>query len=113
MVEIDRGTMSIPRLSRKLSLYLRWVDSGTWSERHPYVPGLLVATTTPRRVEQVVAKAEERARAESRTAETHPGAMAIAHMVIAACDCVHRPRPRSSIPCGGNVVVPADSAWPI
>jgi DNA-binding Lrp family transcriptional regulator len=113
MVEIDRGTMSIPRLSRKLSLYLRWVDSGTWSERHPYVPALLVATTTPRRVEQVVAKAEERARAESRTAETHPGAMAIAHMVIAACDCVHRPRPRSSIPCGGNVVVPADSAWPI
>jgi DNA-binding Lrp family transcriptional regulator len=91
MVEIDRGTMSIPRLSRKLSLYLRWVDSGTWSERHPYVPALLVATTTPRRVEQVVAKAEERARAESRTAETHPGAMAIAHMVIAACDCVHRP----------------------
>jgi hypothetical protein len=42
-------------------------------------------------VQQVVAKAEERARAESRTADTHPGAMAIAHMMIAACDCVDRP----------------------
>jgi Replication-relaxation len=91
MVEIDRGTMSIPRLSRKLSLYLGWVASGVWSERHPYVPALLVATTTPRRVEQVVAKAEERCWAESRTAQTHSGAMAIQHMVIAACDCVERP----------------------
>ena len=91
IVEIDRGTMSIPRLSRKLSLYLGWVDSGVWQDRHPYVPALLVATTTPRRVEQVVAKAEERARSESRTAETHPGAMAIQRMVIAACDCVGRP----------------------
>src|SRR5581483_1348677 len=91
MVEIDRGTMSIPRLSRKLSLYLGWVDSGTWSERHPYVPALLAAKTTARRGDQVVAKAEERARAESRTAETHRGAMAIQRMVIAACDCVDRP----------------------
>jgi DNA-binding Lrp family transcriptional regulator len=90
MVEIDRGTMSIPRLSRKLSLYLGWAASGVWSERHPYVPALLVLTTTPRRVEQVVAKAEERCRAESRTARTHSGAMAILHMVIAATDAVER-----------------------
>jgi len=91
MVEIDRGTMSLPRLSRKLSLYLAWVDSGVWSERHPFVPALLVLTTTPRRVEQVVAKAEERARTESRTAKTHSGAMAILGMVIAGTDCVDRP----------------------
>jgi DNA-binding Lrp family transcriptional regulator len=91
MVEIDRGTMSIPRLSRKLSLYLAWVASGVWQERHPYVPALFVLTTTPRRVEQVVAKAEERCRAESRTAQTHSGAMAILHMVIAATDAVGRP----------------------
>jgi DNA-binding Lrp family transcriptional regulator len=91
MVEIDRGTMSMPRLSRKLSLYLAWVASGVWQERHPYVPALLVLTTTPRRTEQVVAKAEERCRAESRTAQTRSGAMAIVHMVIAATDCVERP----------------------
>ena len=90
MVEIDRGTMSIPRLSRKLSLYLAWVDSGVWSQRHPYVPALLVLTTTARRAEQVVAKAEERCRAESRTAKTHSGAMAILSMIIAATDCVDR-----------------------
>ncbi len=91
MVQIDRGTMSIPRLSRKLSLYLAWVASGVWQERHPYVPALLVLTTTPRRVGQFVAKAEERCRAESRTAQTHSGAMAILQMVIAATDCVERP----------------------
>lgn len=91
MVEIDRGTMSIPRLSRKLSLYLAWVASGVWVERHPYVPALLVLTTTPRRVEQVVAKAEERCRAESRTAKTHTGAMNVLGMVIAGTDAVERP----------------------
>lgn len=90
MVEIDRGTMSIPRLSRKLSLYLRWVASGVWEERHPYVPALLVLTTTPRRVEQVAAKAEERCRAESRTAQTLSGTMNILSVVIAATDCVDR-----------------------
>lgn len=91
MVEIDRGTMSIPRLSRKLSLYLGWVASGVWFERHPYVPALLVLTTTPRRVEQVVAKAEERCRTESRTAQTHSSVMNILGMVIASSDCVERP----------------------
>jgi Replication-relaxation len=91
MVEIDRGTMSIPRLSRKLSLYLAWVASGVWKERHPFVPALLVLTTTSRRVEQVVAKAEERCRAESRTAKTHSGAMNVQGMVIAAADAVERP----------------------
>jgi len=49
-----------------------------------------VLTTTPRRVEQVVAKAEERCRAESRTAQTHSGAMNILGMVIAAADTVDR-----------------------
>jgi hypothetical protein len=91
MVEIDRGTMSIPRLSRKLSLYLGWVASGVWEERHPYVPALLLLTTTSRRVEQVVAKADERCRAESRTAKTHSGAMNVLGMVIAAADAVERP----------------------
>lgn len=98
MVEIDRGTMSIPRLSRKLSLYLGWVASGMWEERHPYVPALLVLTTTPRRVEQVVAKAEERCRTESRTARTQTGAMNILGMVIAATDCVERPEAATADP---------------
>jgi hypothetical protein len=40
-------------------------------------------------VEHFVAKAEERARTESRTAETHPGAMAIAHMLA--------PTPRAAL----------------
>jgi hypothetical protein len=91
MVEIDRGTMSIPRLGRKLSLYLAWAASGVWQERHPYLPALLVLTTTPRRVEQIVAKAEERCRTEARTTPTHPGLMRIQGLVVAATDAVERP----------------------
>jgi DNA-binding Lrp family transcriptional regulator len=102
MVEIDRGTMSIPRLSRKLSLYLGWVASGVWEKRHPYVPALLVLTTTPRRVEQVVAKAEERCRAESRTAQSHSGAKNILGMVIAATDAVDRPEAAVADPVWGK-----------
>lgn len=76
MVEIDRGTMSLPRLGRKLSLYLGWAASGVWRERHPFVPALLVVTTPPRRVEQIVARAEERCRTEARRcrASRRPGA---------------------------------------
>jgi hypothetical protein len=91
MVEIDRGTMSIPRLGRKLSLYLAWAVSGVWQERHPYVPALLVLTTTPRRVEQIVAKAEERCRTEARTTPTHQGLIRIQGLVVAATDAVERP----------------------
>jgi hypothetical protein len=91
MVEIDRGTMSIPRLGRKLSLYLAWAASGVWQEGHPYVPALLVLTTTSRRVEQIVAKAEERCRTEARTAPTHQGLMRVQGLVVAATDGVERP----------------------
>ena len=91
MVEIDRGTMSIPRLSKKLSLYLAWVASGVWQERHPYLPALLVLTTTSRRVEQVVAKAEERCRTEARTTPTQTGFLRIQGFVVAATDTVERP----------------------
>jgi DNA-binding Lrp family transcriptional regulator len=91
MVEIDRGTMSLPRLGRKLSLYLDWVASGVWRERHPYVPALLVLTTTPRRVEQIVARAEERCRTEARTAPSFDGTRCIEGFVVAASDAVDRP----------------------
>ncbi len=91
MVEIDRGTMSIPRLSKKLSLYLGWAASGVWQERHPYVPALLVLTTTPRRVEQVAAKAEERCRTEARTTPTQTGFTHIQGFVVAATDAVEHP----------------------
>ena len=91
MVEIDRGTMSLPRLGRKLSLYLAWAASGVWRERHPFVPALLVLTTTPRRVEQIVARAEERCRTEARTAPSLEGTRCIEGFVVAASDAVDRP----------------------
>jgi hypothetical protein len=91
MVEMDRGTMSLPRLGRKLSLYLAWAASGVWQKRHPYVPALLVLTTTPRRAEQIVARAEERCRTEARTAPSLEGTRCIEGFVVAASDGVDRP----------------------
>ncbi|HYV01419.1 MAG TPA: replication-relaxation family protein [Actinomycetota bacterium] len=102
MVEIDRGTMSIPRLSKKLSLYLAWAASGVWQERHPYLPALLVLTTTPRRVEKVAAKAEERCRTEARTAPTHSGFVRIHNFVVAATDAVDRPETAVADPVWRN-----------
>jgi hypothetical protein len=91
MVEIDRGTMSLPRLGRKLSLYLAWAASGVWKTRHPYVPTLLVLTTTPRRVDQIVARAEERCRTEARTAPSLESTRCIEGFVVAATDRVGQP----------------------
>jgi DNA-binding Lrp family transcriptional regulator len=102
MVEIDRGTMSMPRLSKKLSLYLAWAASGVWRERHPYVPALLVLTTTPRRVERVAAKAEERCRTEARTAPTQTGFVRIQSFVVAATDAVGRPESAVADPVWRN-----------
>jgi DNA-binding Lrp family transcriptional regulator len=91
MVEIDRGTMSFPRLGRKLSLYLAWVASGVWKECHPFVPALLLLTSTPRRVEQIVTRVEERCRTEARTAPSLEATRCIEGFVVAATDAVDRP----------------------
>lgn len=53
--EVDLGTMSMPRLARKLACYAAYAREEAWKARHPFLPPLLVLTTTARRAEAVVA----------------------------------------------------------
>jgi hypothetical protein len=91
LVEVDRGTMSIPRLARKLRAYFGWASSGVWKERHPYLPALLILTTSQRRVEQIVAKAEELRLGAVRRAYELGTEKLLNGYVIAATDQVDRP----------------------
>jgi hypothetical protein len=50
LVEIDVGTMGIPRLTEKLDRYRAYSLSGAWQTRYPVFPKLLLLTTDPRRI---------------------------------------------------------------
>jgi len=91
LVEVDRGTMSIPRLGTKLRQYLGWAASGTWKQRHPFLPPVLFLTTTSRRVEQILARAEERCRAEARRTYQWEDSRLLKTFLIAATDQVDHP----------------------
>lgn len=48
-VELDRGTMSLPRLKVKAAGYVAYVVEAAWATRHPFCPCLLFVTTTEAR----------------------------------------------------------------
>ena len=50
LVEIDLGTMTIPRLHAKLDRYRAYARSGAWKERYPVFPKLLLLTTSDSRI---------------------------------------------------------------
>jgi hypothetical protein len=50
LVEIDLGTMSLPRLRDKLDRYRAYSRSGTWQTRYPVFPKLLLLTTNGPRI---------------------------------------------------------------
>lgn len=91
LVEVDLGTMSIPRATRKLGLYAGWVRTRAWEERHPYPPVVLFLTTTERRAEKILGRAEQRLGAESARAYDLSETRLLDSLVVAASDCVHRP----------------------
>lgn len=91
LVEVDRGTMSIPRLGKKLRAYLGWAASRVWEDRHPYLPAVLFLTTTHRRMEHIVAKAEESCRDAARRAYELGESKLLESFVIAATDQMDRP----------------------
>jgi hypothetical protein len=91
LVEVDRGTMSIPRLGTKLRQYWGWAASGMWKERHPYLPPVLFLTTTARRAEQILSRAEERCRHEARRIYEWEDSNLLQAFLIAATDQVDHP----------------------
>ncbi len=87
--EVDLGTMSLPRLSRKLTTYAAYVEEEAWREHHPFPPSLLVLTTTRKRAEAVVRAWERFLHPGSRRrAPRFPKARSIA---VGASDTVHTP----------------------
>jgi hypothetical protein len=91
LVEVDMGTMSVPRVARKLGLYAEWAASRAWAEHHPYLPVVLFLTTTARRAEHVLGKAEQRLSQASARAFEASEARLLDSLVVAASDAVHRP----------------------
>ncbi len=89
-VEVDLGTMSLPRLYRKFATYAAYAEEEAWGERHPFLPALLVLTTTRKRVEAVVRAWEQRFLHPSsrRRASRFPKAGTLA---VGASDAVHQP----------------------
>jgi hypothetical protein len=59
-VEIDLGSMSMTRLSQKLSGYAAYYAAQAWANTHPFPPVLLLATTSEARAEGVIARFEQR-----------------------------------------------------
>jgi hypothetical protein len=98
LVEVDRGTMSLPRLGRKLRAYIGWAGSRAWEGRHPFLPPVLFLTTSERRVEQIIAKADELCRAAARRAYELGEAKLLEGFVIAASTHVDRPETAISDP---------------
>jgi Replication-relaxation len=50
LVEIDLGTMSLPRLQAKLDRYRAYSRSAAWESRYPIFPKLLLLTTSTERI---------------------------------------------------------------
>lgn len=91
LVEVDLGTMSIPRATRKIGLYSGWAASRAWAEHHPYLPVVLFLTTTARRAEQILGRAERRLSQASARAYEASEARLLNSLVVAVSDTVYRP----------------------
>jgi hypothetical protein len=91
MVEIDLGTMSLPRVAKKLGLYCAWARSEVWKAKHPYLPVLLFLTSSPRRVEKTLTRFEEKCRWEARRADRFSDTDRLQSFVIGVCDRARAP----------------------
>jgi hypothetical protein len=54
LVEIDLGTMGIPRLAEKLDRYRAYASSDAWQTRYPVFPKLLLTTTSESRISSLL-----------------------------------------------------------
>lgn len=91
MVEVDLGTMSMPRVAKKLGLYCSWARSEVWREIHPYLPVVLFLTTTPKRVERILTKFEDKCRWEARRAERFEDGDRLQGFAFGVCELARRP----------------------
>lgn len=91
-IELDLGTMSSPRLTKKLGLYASYVRSVGWEGQHPYCPTLLFITTTTDRVERILKIFSSKCRWEERRAARYLESDRLGQMILGACDVAARPQ---------------------
>lgn len=59
-LEVDLGSMSMTRLSQKLSGYAAYYAARAWADIHPFPPVLLLATTSEARAAGAISRFEQR-----------------------------------------------------
>lgn len=93
-VEIDRGTMTQPRLRGKALRHLRYAHDRAWAGRHPWPPPLLFLTTSEDRARRLldgVDRLRVSSRRKSRESIAFAWTGAARHLWLAACACVDEP----------------------
>jgi hypothetical protein len=84
-IEIDLGSMSMTRLSQKLSGYAAYYAAQAWSHAHPFAPVLLLLTTSERRAEAAIRRFEQRWAQAQRHLHSSYLALEVPAPEIAAC----------------------------
>ena len=93
-VEIDRGTMTQPRLRGKALRHLRYAHDRAWAGRHPWPPPLLLVTTSDERARRFLDGVEhlrQPTRRKIRESIAFAWTGAARHLWIAACAWVDDP----------------------
>jgi len=84
-IELDMGTMSLPKLARKLGAYAAYAGSASWKQGHSYMPILFVITTTARRAESVIRTLETKCRWEEKRLDPYSDERTFDDFIFAAC----------------------------
>lgn len=92
LIELDLGTMSGPRITKKLGLYASYVRVNGWEERHPYCPTLFFITTTKDRVARVLSIFSSKTKWEEKHAARYLESDRFEGMLLGACDGAARPQ---------------------
>jgi heme exporter protein D len=95
-VEVDFATMDQARLRAKVARHREYAADGTWWQRHPCCPALLLLTTSEARVTRVLANAEKDRPRPRRYADE---AFFDYEELVAAAAQVHSPEAALSAPC--------------
>lgn len=91
-VEVDLGSMSMTRLSQKLSGYAAYYAAQAWFGTHPFPPVLLLATTSETRADGALRHFEQRwSQAERHTHSFHYRGREEWVPAMGACACARNP----------------------
>jgi len=91
-VEVDLGSMSMTRLSQKLSGYAAYYAAQAWADIHPFPPVLLLATTSEARAEGALRRFEQRlAQAQRHSHSFHYRGRDEWEPEMGACACARYP----------------------